>query len=946
MIRKFLILIIMAMILIGSVSALDLKRTPVSCVADSAYTPCAAAYDGYIDITDAHRWIAGSGAPHYAVFDLGAFYVINSTHEYSAPNTDNVTYNISYSSDGFVFTELYPTSKAITQVWQNRTPTTPVTARYMKVYITAMQTGGWTQFSEIEFYTENSSATLSPNITSIPAGARVFQPIQFINDGTGIPSTYNWSWGDGTPNSTTASPSHTFNDTGNYNVVLTITNTSGYAASITKSYTVTPLLMTDTKFYMPANGTASETTFVDLGPGNYPLLAYGDTKIKNANNSWRFENASYFDGTGDLIYGSPGAANFGSSYPWSASFWVNSTSSTSWNAVVGTRNRTGRNNGEWVIGTRTSGGNNLLVGTNDLSEVTIIVSVNLNDGAWHYINVQRINATCVEAYTDGVYRGRMIFAAATKFGDPARNLTMGWNGVDNVYYTGYADDILFYNGTIDGTVIPKKQFLSYYSAPSFPPVAAFTASNTTGIYPPSLTVRFNDTSTYSPTSWEWNFTNVTGNNTAVTFSTTQSPLWSFDIGNYSISLKATNADGSDLSDQVTWINVSAPTTLSLAEFTGSPLSGNAPLSVTFTDADGTGETSWGWIFGDGNTTGNTLQNPVHLYTASGVYTVNHSATNAIGTNWSNKTGYITVVNASGFTPQDIWMVGQFLQTFRITDKDTGLPIPVVDLQDTAMQTYTTTNGTGYLTESFGASNVVFISSGYDSKSISYVFDSDETHDVQLTKSTPGGSKNTWYSPHQVRLEVWNSYGNKIEGIAINATANYSSMPDSWITNLYGIDPDVANNMLNKTLIMAASTGSDGAVVFTMHGSISYDVRMTNPVTHTEYFKQIMPKDEQYILRMPTSTVIPNLSGNVYSNIGNTSLTFTEPNTSYVTMGLQYQDTSGTTSSLKFYVYFDNNKTVVYSSDLGNPGTNLVLANYTARNIRGIRYIWNYTAVRT
>ena len=567
-----------------------------------------------------------------------------------------------------------------------------------------------------------------------------------------------------------------------------------------------------------------------------------------------------------------------------------------------------------------------------------------NSTGFHQLVVQ-INKSVVQVYIDGVAQTMDSSSVVTPSSTDTGNYHFGAQGGSYTFYTGAIDEVAIWKNVTVPIADLYPQTAELYLT-SLAPVASFTASNTTGIYPPSLPVKFTDTSTNTPTSWQWNFTNTTGNNTAVTFSTTQSPLWSFDIGNYSISLKATNADGSDLSDQVTWINVSAPTTLSLAEFTGSPLSGNAPLSVTFTDADGTGETSWGWIFGDGNTTGNTLQNPVHLYTASGVYTVNHSATNAIGTNWSNKTGYITVVNASGFTPQDIWMVGQFLQTFRITDKDTGLPIPVVDLQDTAMQTYTTTNGTGYLTESFGASNVVFISSGYDSKSISYVFDSDETHDVQLTKSTPGGSKNTWYSPHQVRLEVWNSYGNKIEGIAINATANYSSMPDSWITNLYGIDPDVANNMLNKTLIMAASTGSDGAVVFTMHGSISYDVRMTNPVTHTEYFKQIMPKDEQYILRMPTSTVIPNLSGNVYSNIGNTSLTFTEPNTSYVTMGLQYQDTSGTTSSLKFYVYFDNNKTVVYSSDLGNPGTNLVLANYTARNIRGIRYIWNYTAVRT
>ena len=380
-----------------------------------------------------------------------------------------------------------------------------------------------------------------------------------------------------------------------------------------------------------------------------------------------------------------------------------------------------------------------------------------------------------------------------------------------------------------------------------------------------------------------------------------------------------------------------------ASFTQSPNPSSTGQAVSYTDSSTGSPVTWNWTLA-GTSPTNTTQNAAYTYTTAGVYNILLNVTNSTGS-WSNTSQTHTVVNASGFTPQDIWMVGQFTQTFHITDSSTGLPIPVVQLQDTAMQTYTTTNGTGYLTEAFGSSNVVYVSSGYNSKSISYVFDGDATWDVQLTPSTPGGSKNTWYSPHQVRLEVWNSYGNKMEGIAINATANYSSMPDSWITNLYGIDPDVANDMLNKTLIMAASTGSDGAVVFTMHGSISYDVRMTNPVTHTEYFKQIMPKDEQYILRMPTSTVIPNLSGNVYSNIANTSLTFAEPNNSYVTMGLQYQDTSGTTSSLKFYVAFDNG-TVAYTQNLGNPGTSAVLANYTTKNIRGLRYIWNYTAVRT
>ena len=88
------------------------------------------------------------------------------------------------------------------------------------------------------------------------------------------------------------------------------------------------------------------------------------------------------------------------------------------------------------------------------------------------------------------------------------------------------------------------------------PVASFTPSVTSGTAP--LTVTFADGSTNSPTGWAWNATNVTGNNTPFTFSTLQSPPQVFGVGNFSISLMATNSGGSNVSTQVTFINVSAP----------------------------------------------------------------------------------------------------------------------------------------------------------------------------------------------------------------------------------------------------------------------------------------------------------------------------------------------------------------------------------------------------
>lgn len=79
-----------------------------------------------------------------------------------------------------------------------------------------------------------------------------------------------------------------------------------------------------------------------------------------------------------------------------------------------------------------------------------------------------------------------------------------------------------------------------------------------------------------------------------------------------------------------------------ADFSGTPLAGGKPLSVAFTDTSTGSPTSWLWDFGDGNTS--TLQNPTHVYTADGVYTVALTATNDDGDDTETKVDYITVAS--------------------------------------------------------------------------------------------------------------------------------------------------------------------------------------------------------------------------------------------------------------------------------------------------------------
>lgn len=68
----------------------------------------------------------------------------------------------------------------------------------------------------------------------------------------------------------------------------------------------------------------------------------------------------------------------------------------------------------------------------------------------------------------------------------------------------------------------------------------------------------------------------------------------------------------------------------------------AGLAIEFTDSSTYEPIGWLWNFGDGNTS--TEQNPTHVYTTGGLYTISLTATNTYGSETATKTDYITVVD--------------------------------------------------------------------------------------------------------------------------------------------------------------------------------------------------------------------------------------------------------------------------------------------------------------
>lgn len=77
-----------------------------------------------------------------------------------------------------------------------------------------------------------------------------------------------------------------------------------------------------------------------------------------------------------------------------------------------------------------------------------------------------------------------------------------------------------------------------------------------------------------------------------------------------------------------------------AEFFGSPLLGEAPLSVDFTDNSPGAPLDWDWDFGDG--TGSTQENPTHLF-PPGIWNVALDITTSAGSGHKLKVEYVTAL---------------------------------------------------------------------------------------------------------------------------------------------------------------------------------------------------------------------------------------------------------------------------------------------------------------
>ncbi len=164
------------------------------------------------------------------------------------------------------------------------------------------------------------------------------------------------------------------------------------------------------------------------------------------------------------------------------------------------------------------------------------------------------------------------------------------------------------------------------------PVADFGQDNAT--VNPGETVHFFDTSMPVADTWFWEFGDRAN-------STEQNPVHVYaNPGTYTVMLSVGNTSCRSTT-QFGSHQVSVAAVPSV-DFTAFPLTGMAPLTVTFNGSASGDPTTWRWDFGDG-TTGNG-QNVTHIYLSGRSYSVSLTATNTIGTGTKSRTDYIQVLS--------------------------------------------------------------------------------------------------------------------------------------------------------------------------------------------------------------------------------------------------------------------------------------------------------------
>ena len=224
---------------------------------------------------------------------------------------------------------------------------------------------------------------------------------------------------------------------------------------------------------------------------------------------------------------------------------------------------------------------------------------------------------------DGVGHGTtgLIDGNGNGLWDPGEVMAIGGLSLDNtstVTITSEQTVLLTqdiqYGSSGAATPAPTATATPTPSPTPVPSLADFLGAPLTGSSP--LAVSFVDKSTGSISAWNWSFGDGQYDNA-------QNPTHTYAVdGSYTVTLNVTGPGGNSTMKKYNYVVVS--TLPAVADFIVYPKTGDAPLSILYTDMSSGHPTSWLWDFGDGFTS-NTAWG-FHTYTLPGTYTISLTVT--------------------------------------------------------------------------------------------------------------------------------------------------------------------------------------------------------------------------------------------------------------------------------------------------------------------------------
>jgi PKD repeat protein len=377
----------------------------------------------------------------------------------------------------------------------------------------------------------STATTTSPTayFTSTQSGLTA----TFRDASTGGPTSYSWSFGDGSAISTTKSPSHTYSTAGTYTVTETVTNSAG---SNTCSATVTVAI---------SASVTSPSTATNSPSAKYTATSSGLTAT--------FTDGSTFpSGGGTKVYG-----------------WVYGDGNTANGTPVGHTYPTGTSKTYTVTETvcNNYGCNNANTGTVKVAnsggyKITQITSPSTattnSPSAYFTATSSGLTVTFTDGSTFPSGGGTKTYSWVYGDGNTATGTPVSHTYSSAGTYTVTETVSNSYGYNIASTTVTVAASISGITSPGTTtnPTASFTAAATSTNYQ----VQFTDTSSGTPTSWSWAF----GDGGT---STLKSPTYTYSTaGTYPVTETVTNSAGNSniytatvtVSGPITTVSISSP----------------------------------------------------------------------------------------------------------------------------------------------------------------------------------------------------------------------------------------------------------------------------------------------------------------------------------------------------------------------------------------------------